>query len=491
MKRKLLFVGSLLLLLSGYSIAQTNFPLYSDTTEGLVAHKILMNNDGSFVVLATKNEYTPFYLLSGQGFSVSKYDNNGVQIWNNTIHTTALGQYIYATDIVKSVDSNGYVIVADSALSSGMTIDPNYILTLKLDENGNRTWTTFFDDSSSSWGFGHYHMIKSVPSTREYYVSNYFKAYKLNSVGNRIFTNTNPGMLYNFIVDTNQSVITVNAAGTPNIIFADSNYNVVNTKPLTANVSYFDIANTTDGHFLTIGSYSLSNSDYVIILNKLNPDGTQQWEKSFTVNDIPLGTTIFQKDSNYFITASLKTCLNADTPANCHGVSDAIIIKADTAGNEISRISFNGTYNSTGKVKSFFGLQSVYYADTIFTLGTATRLNESGFASESATSSSYVVWKTAIASFISLSTINKTVSTAGIIMYPVPADKFLTIDCTAYQGNEVTVSIYNMVGQQLKTYKFFGINNLNIHTSDIVSGNYLLKITSGESTIIKHFVVAH
>ena len=76
-------------------------------------------------------------------------------------------------------------------------------------------------------------------------------------------------------------------------------------------------------------------------------------------------------------------------------------------------------------------------------------------------------------------------------MYPVPADKFLTIDCTAYQGNEVTVSIYNMVGQQLKTYKFFGINNLNIHTSDIVSGNYLLKITSGESTIIKHFVVAH
>ena len=52
--RKLSFLSVLLCLFAVKAMAQTNFPVYADTTGlGNTAHKIIINPDGSFVALGT------------------------------------------------------------------------------------------------------------------------------------------------------------------------------------------------------------------------------------------------------------------------------------------------------------------------------------------------------------------------------------------------------------------------------------------------------
>ncbi len=488
--RKLSFLSVLLCLFAVKAMAQTNFPVYADTTGlGNTAHKIIINPDGSFVALGTLNEYSPYYFNSGKGLSLCKYNNDGSLVWQKNTSYLVSGQYFYASDVVKAADS-GYIVLADSAVASGMSINPNFIMLIKFDEAGNRQWSTYFDDSSGSWGFGHDHRIKSMPGTSEYVVSNYYKMYRFDVNGNRVFTNTNPGALHNFVVCAGGQVVVTTSGTSPQLVFADSNFNVISSHPLSPGLLCYDVAKTADGHWLTLGRKVIANNLYIIYLNKLNPDGSQVWEKTYEYNAIPEGMGILEKDNNYYITASNKTCLNSDTPSSCHGVSDAIIVKTDTSGNELARIVENGGLMSGFMVRSNFGMQSVFYGDTLYTMGTFSDIGEYGYFSESPETTAYVIWKNAFEAFIPLQSINSAHQNA-ISFAPVPANGYLDLTFPKDFCQSVHVVIYNWMGVNVFDVGNLSQANIRLSTWQLPTGVYTLELIGNQVHEVKKFTVVH
>ena len=484
------FLSLGLFLVAIKATAQANFPVYSDTTGlGISAHKIIMNTDGSFVTLGTINEYSPFSFLSGKGFTICKYSNSGVIIWQKNFEYNITGYYFYASDMIRAADS-GYVVLADSAINSGMSIAPNFIILIKFDESGNRQWSSYFDDSSSSWGFGHDHRIKSIPGTNEYVVSNYYNMYKFDVHGNRIHTNTNPGALHNFAFDTGGRVAVTTSGSSPSLVFADSNFNFVSSHPLSPNTSYYDVTKTADGHWLTLGRRVLANNLYLIYLNKLNANGSQVWERTFNYNVIPEGMSIFEKDSNYYFTASDKICLNSDTPSSCHGVSNAVIVKTDTSGNELAHIFETGSLLAGYQVISNFGNQSVFYGDTIFTIGTFSRIGEYGYLSESPVTTAYVIWKYSFTAFGQLGALSPVLK-QDIMVYPTPANDRLNVNCPRCVGQNVTIIIYNWMGQQVYIGTYLSKAITTISTVRMSPGLYTLEIMGNQIHEKQKITVMH
>ena len=75
-----------------------------------------------------------------------------------------------------------------------------------------------------------------------------------------------------------------------------------------------------------------------------------------------------------------------------------------------------------------------------------------------------------------------------VILYPNPTDDVLNISSNHSLESNVSVSIYNSLGQQVNV-SLSEINTIN--TSLLTDGIYTIKITQGENVIIKPFIVSH
>jgi hypothetical protein len=78
-------------------------------------------------------------------------------------------------------------------------------------------------------------------------------------------------------------------------------------------------------------------------------------------------------------------------------------------------------------------------------------------------------------------------------IYPVPATSNLNIDLNWKKNPEFVVAIYDMQGRLLRQWGVKGQRSYksSVPVHDLASGNYILKVRSGEGSLEEKFVVSH
>lgn len=456
--------------------AQSHYPIYSDTISGTIAPtKMIVNNDGTVVVLSAPGEYQIGSFLPGSGYVVCKYDANGDTLWSRTfLRDASAANWMFASDMMKDYDS-GYVIVGDSSFESGMVISSNYIHMVKLDEEGNMRWSNTFNDSGAPNAFDYNLQLRKANTRKEYYVSDYENMYKFDTLGNFLFSNTNPGVMANYYVANNDGIIfgRKHSIAQNQLCQTDSGFNIVGTPPLDSDVQYYDVILTSDSCWLLLGATNTSIATSHIVLNKFTLSGSPIWNKTYNYNDPVMGMSINENNQHYFLTVSAKTCINSDTSIRCIGYANAIVVQTDTAGNEISDLVINSNASDVHNVYNYFGLQSIFLGDTLYTLGMAQVVDESFPSVEEVKKSQYVVWKNSLGNFVTKSSVEVTKNN-HLSIFPNPATNEIYIQPFEQTYDNLKISITNLVGQQVYSSYSSNFNGLEISTQAFPPGIYLV-----------------
>jgi Secretion system C-terminal sorting domain len=83
-------------------------------------------------------------------------------------------------------------------------------------------------------------------------------------------------------------------------------------------------------------------------------------------------------------------------------------------------------------------------------------------------------------------------SVALVNTYPNPATSELKIDVLSAVSENITVSVYNMMGQEVMNSVINTQEGLSTHSVDVSaleSGNYLIRIQTGTESVSKSFMV--
>ena len=466
----------LFITLSINSFSQSNFPLYSDTFfHYIAAHKLIKNNDGSMLVLGTVNETTIGNMLPGRGFIIGKYDAQGNKLWIKQYDANIPGaNWMYASDAVKDYNG-GYVVIIDSGISGGMVIEPNYLVLTKFDENGNRLWTNYRNDSNAN-GFGFNHKIAKGNLFYNYIVSDFDKFYKFDTLGNFIYANTNYGAFNNFGMDAADGPVYPNPINQyAKMYFTDSNFNVMSSVNMSFPGRFYDVYQGSDSCWIMCANKMHSNCRATIQLQKLRKDGSLLWNKEYDYNAIAEGMHVIEYNSNYYITASHKTCLNSDTTNHCYGQTDIVILQTDTAGNLIGQLSFVGNATKTDSVKSYFGYQSIIYNDSIVTLGTAQIINENGLNYESQKTSQWVIIKNSLQQFIPLTVQNLNLQNS-LKVFPNPTSGTITLHWQQATNQTALVQLYTLNGVCVWQQQYMASIQSTFTLPPIAAGNYIMHV---------------
>ena len=97
-------------------------------------------------------------------------------------------------------------------------------------------------------------------------------------------------------------------------------------------------------------------------------------------------------------------------------------------------------------------------------------------------------------SLVLLDVKNLVTSNATINLYPNPAQSQTNISINLTQSANVSVRIFDMVGREVYTKNAgklnFGINTINVNTSNFANGVYMYQVTVGDETKTGKFNVA-
>jgi hypothetical protein len=82
---------------------------------------------------------------------------------------------------------------------------------------------------------------------------------------------------------------------------------------------------------------------------------------------------------------------------------------------------------------------------------------------------------------------------SSLNIFPVPADKKLTLLYTAAASAKVEITLSNAYGQEMikRESAFAGENKVSIETSNLTNGIYLLTLNSGTRHITRKVVIDH
>ena len=83
-------------------------------------------------------------------------------------------------------------------------------------------------------------------------------------------------------------------------------------------------------------------------------------------------------------------------------------------------------------------------------------------------------------------------SNSGLSLWPMPANDVLNISFTAENSNSLSsLTVYNASGRLVLSRDITSTAATELRVSDLPSGIYLLKLTTGKATMMKKFIVNH
>jgi len=240
----------------------------------------------------------------------------------------------------------------------------------------------------------------------------------------------NPGMGYQ-VKTSEAATLTLNAN--------DTEYRYANLKHTSNTATHFETAKNT-GSNMTVGIFD------------------EAWEVTPSIGD---EISVF--NSNGELVGSAKYT----SPVTVLSVwgDDVTTTKVDGLVNAESMTFkvWNSRYNTTDElvVTNWIEGSNAYQADAVNQIG------EIGFVSNTANSSK-------------------------LGLYPIPANKELNLELTINQAQNITVGIYNLLGEVIETTSYQlekGFNSIELNISPLQEGAYLCTITTNEGTNSRKFNV--
>ena len=289
-------------------------PIMFDRTYGseniTSGNSILKLTDG-YIVLGSTGDST------NTDISLMKIDLNGEVLWNKTYtNFDSLGNpYNDVGHSFIQTQDGGYLIVGETNYTAWI---------IKTDSDGNELWNKIYvndmgfpncaNDIIQNTDGGYMIVGYMIVGKSDYNVW----AMKIDSVGGVIWEKSYDDYIYmmatniqetqsgGFIICGHAFILNVDIDG--NTLWSDF---VINP---------FDIIQTDDGGYITLGEY-----DDVTYLNKFDAVGNELWEK--TINESS-GTSFQIIDGGYIICGSID--------------NDGLLIKTDSDGNEVWRRIYGG-----------------------------------------------------------------------------------------------------------------------------------------------------
>ena len=85
--------------------------------------------------------------------------------------------------------------------------------------------------------------------------------------------------------------------------------------------------------------------------------------------------------------------------------------------------------------------------------------------------------------------VNEEIILSGIEIFPNPTNSLISISSSEMLKGETTISLYNIIGENVKTWNFnnFGLTN-SINIENLASGNYIIKVSNNDRTIHEKIV---
>ena len=73
----------------------------------------------------------------------------------------------------------------------------------------------------------------------------------------------------------------------------------------------------------------------------------------------------------------------------------------------------------------------------------------------------------------------------NINLFPNPSNENTTVSLVLKSENEVVLSVHNLLGEQVASHSYKGVegeNSFELNTNELSSGNYIVNVTTGESS---------
>lgn len=384
---------------------------------------VKQTTDGGFILFGFTNSFG----AGGYDMYLVKTDSAGNLQWQKTYGDTA-NDYGYS---VSQTADGGYILAGSTRSYGSGNLDAALI---KTDSAGNQQWAKYFGGTGNDGGYD-----VSITNDGGYALAGY---------------------TYNFGATLDDAMlIKTDSAG---------NQQWLKHYGGAGNDRALSVMQTIDHGFI-LGGYTNSsgNGSEDMYLIKIDSSGTQQWDKTF-------GGALSDKAYSIDITGNNGYVLAGITSSFGAGGSDMYIVKTDTSGNFSWQKTFGGVYDDAGFcIKQTPDLGYVVIGNTI------------SFSPNSWNDILLVKTDTAgNATGISLFDIG---SNTEILVYPNPANKFLSIELENNNFPCTNISISNLQGQQLlQTLSQQAKTTIDI--SSLANGIYFLKVENEKGVAVKKFI---
>ncbi len=260
-------------------------------------HDICLTSDGGYAIVGATKSYgarnTDLFLV--------KTDFNGNEEWSKTVGGNGIDRGI----AIQEISDGGFII---SGMTSSFGSDEAWLI--KTDENGNQIWNKTFGGNDND---GEY--LVTVLETPE---------------GGFIAAGRN------YLGDTSDTLV-VKTDRDGNIEWekhiGDSNNHDAATF----------INHASDGGYIITGQVLHPSSEHDIYLIKVDSNGNEEWSNYYGTSFFDTGMSIEELDDGGFLITG-EVSINYGPPL----IHDAILIKTDSAGNELWSIVFGGAESDQG-----------------------------------------------------------------------------------------------------------------------------------------------
>ena len=379
-------------------------------------------NDGGYIIFGETDSYDPNFW---EGLII-KTDSNGDTIW-----TKHLGDFAYYF-FQSGVELNGFGYVAVGFTKTGAA-EPEDIWLVKTDNNGDTVWTKTFGGSE-----------RDVP--------------------NSIYRTTDGGFIISASTESP-------SAGEFDVLLikTDSDGNLSWSKTyggIKRDVAS-DVKQTDDGGYIIAGhteSYGHVNNYNDAWLIRTDSDGDTLWTKTWGSDEHDGAMSVVQTNDGGFVWTGYRKISTF--------VQDLWVVKTDADGNTQASKTYGGTFNNIGRCINSKSDGSLIITGNYYNEITNTRdiwlLNFDPTLSDVERDDDK---KIPVEIFLKQN-------------YPNPFNPSTTIEFGIPESNFVTLTIYNMLGEQIEVLVNENLSagnyKVNWNAKDFSSGIYVYKLLAGK-----------
>jgi hypothetical protein len=422
-------------------------------------YSVQQTMDGGYIIGGYSDSFdSGFYKVY-----LIKTNNNGDTLWTKTYggSSSDLGYFVQQTT------DSGYVIIGRTT-SFGAGSDDVYLI--KTNSIGDIEWTKTFGGTATDIGWSGKQTTDGgyiiVGGTNSYGAGNEdVYLIKTNSTGDTIWTRTYGGSINesgNEIQQTTDGgyIITglTNSFGAGGsdvfLIKTDSSGYMLWAKTYggSNNDMGFSVIQTTDGGYIITGStYSFGTGGEDLYLIKTNSTGDTIWTKTYGGIFDDRGTSIQQTTDGGYIISGYTNSFGA-------GGNDIYLIKTDSNGN-------SGCHqNSPATIQGNPAFQMAY---------TTTQIHSGGNKNNTFTSVGNGGILTSECSNVGINDIKWT---SFISLFPNPFSTSATLLINGEIKENSYLYIYNLLGQEVKTFPIINQKEIIINRDNLAAGMYFYKI---------------